>query len=58
MSFIHILKKPRRNKTTGEKQGDYTRIWTAVDRSSGNLLEFEVGDGSKFTYLKIALWDC
>ena len=43
MSFIPTSKKECK-----------TQIWTAVDRNRGENVAFEIGDGSKSTYLKIA----
>ena len=34
--------------------GEFTFIWIAVDRNRGKVIDFEVGDRSKFTYLKLA----
>ncbi len=55
MNSTPISKKPSKDFTTGIWKGDYTRIWTAVDRNSGSLFEFEVGSGNKSTYLQMAL---
>ena len=51
----HILKKPKRNNKTGEMEGEYTRIWTAVDRDRFNTVSFRVGNGDKKNYIDIAM---
>jgi insertion element IS1 protein InsB len=46
---LHIYKKKPKNG------GEYTFVWIAVDRRSNQVIDFEVGDRSKQTYLKLAL---
>ena len=46
---MYIYKKRPKNG------GEFTFIWIAVDRGSGKVIDFEVGDRSKETYLRLAL---
>ena len=34
--------------------GKFTFVWITVDRESGEVIDFEVGNTSKETYLKLA----
>ena len=34
--------------------GEFTFVWIAVDRDSGEVVDFEVGDRSKAAYLRLA----
>jgi len=45
---MYIYKKRPKNG------GDFTFIWIAVDRRSGEVVDFEVGHRSKATYLNLA----
>lgn len=45
---MHIYKKRPKNG------GEHIFVWIAVDRQSGKVIDFEVGDRSKGTYLKLA----
>ena len=46
---MYIYKKRPKNG------GEFTFVWIAVDRNKGKVIDFEVGDRSKSTYLKLAL---
>ena len=35
--------------------GKFTFIWVAVDRNTGKVIDFEVGDRSKEIYIRLAL---
>ncbi|MDJ1299595.1 MAG: hypothetical protein MRQ10_06135 [Candidatus Midichloria mitochondrii] len=37
-----------------EWKWEYTFIWIAADRGAGEIIDFEVGDGSKATHLNLA----
>jgi predicted nucleic acid-binding protein len=38
-----------------KERGEFTLIWIAVDKESGEIVDFKVSDRSKATYLKLAL---
>ena len=46
---MYIYKKRPKNG------GKFTFIWIAVDRKTNKVIDFEVGDRTKETYLKLAL---
>ena len=54
MNCIHILKKPQYNRKTKKFSREFTRIWTAIDRNKMCMRAFKIGDGTKWTYLKLA----
>ena len=47
-------KKPKTRKDkVGYTEGEYTRIWLAVDRNKNEVIDFEVGDGKEKTAFKL-----
>lgn len=42
-------------KKRPKKGGEYTFVWIAVDRRTNQVIDFEVGDRSKQTHLKLTL---
>ena len=35
------------------KKANHVRIWTAVDRERGQIIDFEIGDGSALTFQRL-----
>ena len=55
MNFALTLKKPYRDKQTEEWIGEYKWIQLAIDRNKNKIIDFEIGDRSRTTYIALAL---